>query len=101
MVPEREIADVHVGQKVVLKARAFPGRSFTSRISAIAPVAVEDNAGLGGRAIRVITEVENDSRLLKSEMTGNAKIYADQRRFFELVTRRVTRFIRVEFWSWW
>jgi putative peptide zinc metalloprotease protein len=101
MVPEREIADVHVGQKVVLKARAFPGRSFTSRISAIAPVAVEDNAGLGGRAIRVITEVENDSRLLKSEMTGNAKIYADQRRFFELVTRRFTRFIRVEFWSWW
>jgi multidrug resistance efflux pump len=101
MVPEKEIADVRVGQPVVLKARAFPEKSFTSRISAIAPVAVEDNAGLGGRSIRVMTEIDNDSQMLKSEMTGNAKIYGGRRRIFDLATRRFSRFIRVEFWSWW
>jgi putative peptide zinc metalloprotease protein len=101
LVSEKEIADVHGGQTVALRARAFPDKSFTSRITAIAPVAAEDNRGLGGRAIRVMAEIDNGSRLLKSEMTGNAKIYAGRRRIFDLATRRVAHYIRVEFWSWW
>jgi multidrug resistance efflux pump len=101
LVSEREIADVHVGQTVVFKARAFPDRSFSSRVTAIAPIAMEDTAGLGGRAVRVTTDIDNRSGLLKSEMTGNAKIYCGSRRVFELMTRRVFRYIRVEFWSWW
>jgi len=35
------------------------------------------------------------------EMTGNAKISCGQRRIVELLTRRLARYIRVEFWSWW
>jgi Barrel-sandwich domain of CusB or HlyD membrane-fusion len=101
MVSEKEIADVSVGQTVVLKARAFPERSFTSRITAIAPIAVEEPSGLGGRAIRVMTEIDNRSGLLKSEMTGNAKVHAGNRRIFDLATRRLAHYIRVEFWSWW
>jgi hypothetical protein len=100
-VPEKEIADVAVGQSVVVKARAFPNRTFTSRITAIAPVAIEDDRGLGGRVIRVMTDIDNRSGLLKSEMTGNAKIYCGSRRIVELATRRMTRYVRVEFWSWW
>jgi hypothetical protein len=38
---------------------------------------------------------------LKPEMTGNAKIYCGQRRLYEIVFRRLIRFVRVEFWSWW
>jgi putative peptide zinc metalloprotease protein len=101
MVSEKEIADVRVGQTVVLKARAFPDKSFTSRIAAIAPAAVEDNSGLGGRAIRVMAEIDNGSHLLKAEMTGNAKIYAGRQRISDLATRRLAHYIRVEFWSWW
>jgi hypothetical protein len=45
--------------------------------------------------------MENPSLLLKPEMTGNAKIFCGRRRLVDLLTRRVARYIRVEFWSWW
>ena len=43
----------------------------------------------------------NPSLLLKSQMTGTAKIYCGERRVADLMTRRLARFFRVEFWSWW
>jgi len=46
-------------------------------------------------------QLDNPSLLLKSETTGNAKIYCGQRRLLDLVTRRLTRYLRVEFWSRW
>jgi putative peptide zinc metalloprotease protein len=101
MVSEKEIADVHVGQTVMLKARAYPGESFSSKVTAVAPVAMEETSGLGGRAVRVLAEIDNRSGLLKAEMTGNAKIYCGSRRIIDLATRRFARYIRVEFWSWW
>jgi multidrug resistance efflux pump len=101
MISEKEIGDVHLGQTVLVKARAFPGKTFTSRITTIAPVAVEDPRGLGGRMIRVMTDIDNRSHLLKPEMTGTAKIYGGSRRVFELATRRIAQYVRVEFWSWW
>jgi hypothetical protein len=39
--------------------------------------------------------------LLKPEMTGNAKVSCGSRRLVDLLTRRLARYIRVEFWSWW
>jgi putative peptide zinc metalloprotease protein len=101
MVSEKEIADVRVGQTVLVRTRALPERTFTSRVTAIAPVAIDDPRGLGGRMVRVMTEIDNRSHLLKPEMTGAAKIYSGRRRVFELATRRVTRYVRVEFWLWW
>src|SRR5206468_2252257 len=68
---------------------------------------VEEQLGLltvvspRGRALRVVTRLENPSLLLKPEMTGNAKTSAGRRRPFDLVTRRLARYLRVEFWSWW
>ena len=101
MVSEKEISDVRVGQTVLVRARALPDKTFPSRITAIAPVAVDDPRGFGGRMVRVMTDIDNPSRLLKPEMTGVAKIYAGRRRMFELATRRIARYVRVEFWSWW
>jgi putative peptide zinc metalloprotease protein len=101
MVSEKEISEVRVGQTVLVRARALPDRTFTSRITAIAPVAIDDPRGLGSRMVRVMTDIDNGSRLLKPEMTGAAKIYAGRRRMFELATRRIARYVRVEFWSWW
>jgi multidrug resistance efflux pump len=99
-ISEKEIADVKIGQKVVLKARAFPEHSFYGQVRSIAPAAAKEDA-FGGATILVMTELDNSSLLLKPEMTGNAKIYGGKRRIFNLMTRRLTRYIRVEFWSWW
>jgi len=100
MISEKEIADVRPGQTVVLKARAYPGRSFTGTVKAIAPSAIEDT-GLGRKIFRVTVAMDGASDLLKPEMTGNAKILCGTRPLLELLTRRLARYIRVEFWSWW
>ena len=100
VVPETEIADVREGQKVILKARALPERSFNGTVTEIASEATEEKTA-PGRIVRVRTALDNRSGLLKPGMTGTAKIYCGQRPILDLMTRRMARFLRVEFWSWW
>lgn len=101
LIPEKEIGDVAVGQRIRLKARAYPGRSFEGEVIAIAPRATDSNDGLFRKMIRVTTEISNADLVLKPAMTGQGKIYAGNRSILNLMTRRFVRFFRVEFWSWW
>jgi multidrug resistance efflux pump len=110
-IPEKEIADVTVGQDVALKVRAYPQRIFRGKVTAIAttasgggplsaaPAAPEREPG--ARTILVTTQLENHSLLLKPEMTGKAKVLCGKRRLFDLLSRRISRTVKVEFWSWW
>ena len=100
-IPEREIADVHLGQKIVLKARAYPQTSFSGVVSAIAPAITKQDDTHPERTIRVSTRLQNPGMRLRAEMSGNAKIYCGDRRILSLLGRRVIRYLRVEFWSWW
>jgi len=100
-ISEKDISDVRVGQQVVLKARAYPENKFDGEVMSIAPIATREDDGQSARTIRVVTQLENPSLLLKPEMTGTAKIYAGRRRLIDLMTRRLARYVRVEFWSWW
>jgi multidrug efflux system membrane fusion protein len=100
-VAEKEISEVRVGQSIVLKARAHLGESFKATVKTITPVATKSEAYVTQRDFLVITELPNPNLLLKPEMTGNAKIYCGERRLYEIVFRRIIRFVRVEFWSWW
>ena len=94
-VSEKDVADVKMGQTVKLKARSLPGMSFYGRVISIAPVAVNR----GNHTVVVVTsEVDNPALLLKPGMTGNARIYCGKRRIIHLWTRKMVRFIRVEFW---
>ena len=100
-VPESEFGDVRVGQDVVIKARAYPHKSFYGKISSLATTATKAENGQSSRTLLVTTQIENEGFLLKPEMTGNAKIYCEERRIIDLITRRLVNYIRVEFWSWW
>jgi putative peptide zinc metalloprotease protein len=100
VISEKEIADVTPGQQVALKARAYPGERFVGTVKAIAPAAIED-ARLGRKVFRVTIQMDQASDLLKPEMTGNAKILCGKRTIVHLLTRRIARYVRVEFWSWW
>jgi multidrug resistance efflux pump len=103
-VSEKEISDVRVGQKVLLKARAFPQQSFEGTVTSIAPTVSkpkEKELATTEKTILVTTQLDNASLLLKSEMTGTAKIFCGDRRIVDIVTRRLARYVRVEFWSWW
>jgi multidrug resistance efflux pump len=100
-VPEQQISEVAVGQPVELKARAFPGRIFESRVTSIAPVVTKPEQDHAERSVTVTTRLENRDGLLKPQMTGTAKIRCGERRMLELLTRRLTSYLRVEFWSLW
>lgn len=100
-VDEKDISDVRVGGKVELRTRSFPDVAFEGTIEAIAPTVTPPGEGEFERAITVTTRLKNDSLLLRPEMTGNAKIHCGRRRLYEIVTRRLARYLRVEFWSWW
>jgi multidrug resistance efflux pump len=100
-VPESEIGEVKVGQPVVLRTRAFPGRTFSGTVSAIAPVGIKEDEAWRGKVFRVTTAIDNPDLLLRPGMTGNAKVICGSRPLFEVVTRRLARYLRVEVWSWW
>ncbi|TLY17950.1 MAG: HlyD family efflux transporter periplasmic adaptor subunit [Nitrospirae bacterium] len=100
-VSEKEIADVAVGQDVVLKARSYPEKTFEGKVVAIATTAAQKADGGAGSTVLVLTQLDNSSLLLKPDMTGNAKILCGKRPVFALATRRIARYFRVEVWSWW
>jgi hypothetical protein len=79
-----------------MKARSLPSRDLQGRVEFIATVAQSVN---GQQMVVVRTELQNDELLLKPEMTGVAKIYCGERRIIDLITRRLTFWLRTEFWD--
>jgi len=100
-VSEKDIADVKVDQPITLKARARSRRSFEAKVLSIAPSANGDAAFGEAKTVLVKTRVEDAFPSLRPEMTGMAKIHCGPRRVFQILTRRLYRYLRVEFWSWW
>jgi putative peptide zinc metalloprotease protein len=114
VITEKEIGDVHVGQQVALKSRAYPDMVFHGTVTTIATAAEglpsasaeAATAKTGGtttgvRTFVVTTQIDNRSGLLKPGMTGLAKVVGGDRRVVDLVQRRLTHTFKVEFWSWW
>jgi len=116
MISEKEIADIQVGQSVVLRARAYPDVDFHGAVTFIATSAQSSSGSGGGtssgttssgvsnagnKTILVTTQIDNQAMLLKPEMTGQAKLFCGERRILDLITRRMARTVKVEFWSWW
>jgi putative peptide zinc metalloprotease protein len=102
-VPESSIADVQVGAAVRLHTWAYHERTFEGRVVSIAPAAAATDSGSpepGMVAVRVLTEIANPDGLLKSEMTGYAKIASARRPVWRVLSDPLTRFVMVEVWSW-
>lgn len=98
-VPEKEISVVAVGNEVKMKARSYPGITYTGVVKKIEPIALTDERGRS--IITVSAMVANPEGLLKSGMTGKAKINCGSWPLYKLILWRVVRYLRVEFWSWW
>ncbi len=101
-ISEKDICDVKIGQKVVLKARALPQSRFEGTVTRIAPVATASPENpQAPRTIKVMTQLANPALLLRPEMSGRARIYCGEENGLNLALRRFIRYFRVEFWSWW
>jgi len=83
---------------VAAAARTNVATPLVTGAATMVPVPEE---GGGDRVVLVTTEIENGSMLLKPEMTGRAKISCGEQPILAVLTRRLVRVVRVEFWSWW
>jgi multidrug resistance efflux pump len=116
-ISEKEIGDVRVGQKVALRARAFPDRTFFGTVVSIAtsaqassgsssaaelvPTPSSPTSTNANKFFLIDTEIQNDALLLRPEMTGQAKVDCGRRRILELISRRLARTFKVELWPSW
>jgi multidrug resistance efflux pump len=96
-IPEKEIADVHIGYPMILKVRGFPSDSIQSQVTSVSPVAVESGIE---RKVLIKSELNNKDGKLKVGMTGVGKIHCGKRTIAYLVTRRLIRWLRTEFWEY-
>ena len=96
LVPEKELEDIRPGNPVSLRLRSFPTTDFGGRVDFIAPVAQTVE---GAQMVIVRADLPNDNQIVKPEMTGVAKVHCGERRIIDLVTRRLRRWIRTEFWD--
>jgi multidrug resistance efflux pump len=111
LVSEKEIAGVRVGQQVALRARAYPSETFRGTVTAIATsargssdneqAATTSSGATEAKTIIVTTQIDNQSLLLKPEMTGQAKIFCGPRRILDLITKNAAQTLKIDFWSWW
>ncbi len=96
--PEENIDVLEVGQRMVLKVAGYPARDFDGTVVHIRQTA---SPGKNENTFDATCLIPNPDGLLKPGMTGYAKIYCGKMSLGGKLIRRVMRFFRIEFWSWW
>lgn len=96
-VPEFDMNDVAPGAAVRVKFWAFPQREFTGVVEEIEPATADESYG---RVVYVKTRFSNQQALLKSGLTGFAKIQGQETMLALAFSRALVRFIGIEAWSW-
>jgi len=96
-VPEADIADVIIGSKVNLKLMAYTNKSFEGVVSQIYP---QTSDATFGKVVKVIAIIPNDQHLIKSGMTGYAKIEGKEVTVAYAFTKALVNFFTIEVWSW-
>ncbi|HKQ98021.1 MAG TPA: efflux RND transporter periplasmic adaptor subunit [Candidatus Polarisedimenticolia bacterium] len=119
-VPEEDAAAVRTGAQVKVVPWAYHDRVFLGKVISIAPVASTNaadktTANVYGQTqgtaqvsmsnstykiVRVLTEIPNDDALLKTDMTGYAKIATEDRPVWDVLFRPLIRWCKVQVWYW-
>ncbi|OLE67765.1 MAG: hypothetical protein AUG09_00835 [Acidobacteria bacterium 13_1_20CM_2_68_7] len=118
-VPEEEVMSVSLGAGVEVAPWAFHDVSFKGTVVSIAPVAATNSAAASttvqgpsqaasqvavsastDRVVRVITEIPNPDGVLKTDMTGYAKIATGDRPVWDVLFRPIIRWLKVRVWYW-
>jgi putative peptide zinc metalloprotease protein len=109
-IAEYNIGEFSLGATVEIKLLAYPNRPFIGKVASIEPAASDEQASsttikeptdkITDRFVKVIVDIPNREEILKSSMTGYAKIQGSTKSVFVAFTRPIVRFIQVEIWSW-
>lgn len=85
-LPERHLSELSVGQVVEIGVQAYPGKTFSGRISAISP-----RIEAGTRSVRIRATLDNAERLLRPGMFAEVRtLSAVPREVLSLPERAVT-----------
>jgi putative peptide zinc metalloprotease protein len=109
-IAEYNVEEVAVGALAEVKLLAYPNKPFIGKVVSIEPAAStetdsstrlkEQTSKITDRFVRVIVDIPNTDKILKSSMTGYAKIEGSRQPLVVAFTRPIVRFIQVEVWSW-
>ncbi len=119
-VPEEVAAGIVVGADVKIVPWTYHDQVFTGHVASVAPVASTNTTTRYGttiegeqvnadrlslssstwKIVRVLTEIPNPDGLLKSEMTGYAKIAVEDRPVWDVLFRPLIRWFMVQVWYW-
>jgi multidrug efflux pump subunit AcrA (membrane-fusion protein) len=97
-VDQRDIGRVRPGQEVRLRVDALPQRTFSGRVSSIAPVAT-DSGEASFYPVRAI--VGNADGLLKPRMAAYVRVLTDPESAAMRVLRGPARWARLLWWRMW
>jgi putative peptide zinc metalloprotease protein len=92
LVPEREVDAIELGMPTLVKVESYPTHPFEGKVGFIAPAVDGDD-----KRVRVVVDLDNPDKLLKSNMTGYGEVEAGRRSLLHLATRRILRWIRVRY----
>ncbi len=96
-VDERDISDVHTGQKGYLALSAQPIEKMAFVVQRITPVAMVKN---GRNTFEVEAKLTDSSLFLRPGLQGVAKIEAGSKPLFWNLSHRIIDWLRLTFWSW-
>lgn len=96
-VPEADIGLIKIGAKVRLKAWGDSEREILGIVESVGSAALEQSTG---SVVQVLASFDNEDGLLRSNMTGYAKVDGGEMTVWRAYLRSMTRFFQIEVWSW-
>lgn len=97
-VPEPDIEYVKLGASVRLRPVSYyDDKEFEGKVTTIDRNVTTKSTG---NVIKVIATIENRSGLLKTGMTGRAKIEGVTMPVWQAFSRSIARFLQIQVWSW-
>jgi multidrug resistance efflux pump len=96
-VPESDITLIEPGHAVRLRVAGLADREISGSVTGIAPAASDEAYG---SVVRVEAVFANQDGVLRSGMTGYAKVEGAPMRVWQAYLRSISRFFQIEVWSW-
>ncbi|MES9990547.1 MAG: efflux RND transporter periplasmic adaptor subunit [Candidatus Thiodiazotropha sp.] len=96
-VPQSDVEYVNTGAEIRFRPTTYQGEEFVGVVDSI-----DDNVTQQeyGKMVMVIATFDNRENLLRSGMTGYAKINTVTMPVIAVFTRSILRFFQIEAWSW-
>jgi len=99
-LPEIDIGQVSIGNRITFKFKAYlyPEKIIVNgHITSIYPVVLSTALG---NMLTVVSIVPNENFILKTGMTGYAKVEGEKMKVIQAFTKSLVSFLQIELWSW-